>query len=315
MDPKARTLLIQQVTSRIRELTWTRYVDRPVGEIEMIVRRVVEAIGEFLAGREERLAIVAKEVAVLRASQGFLFSELMQGLNVLRDCAKQHWSREELAKFDNILPRVLVVVSETFEETQTKLGYLKALEAIALTLEAREGYSSSHGQAVQAIAEPLASWLGVPIEQAGLFHDIGKIYVPDHILTKPGLLDSSELVTLRQHPYYSFKILTSLSDHLASIVLRHHERPDGKGYPLGETTVPLEANVIAAADTWHTILSSHPYRGGRGELETLEEIRAGRGTQFLPAVVEAVEKFYPMLRDEWQEKNLSHSPRRPPLAS
>jgi HD-GYP domain-containing protein (c-di-GMP phosphodiesterase class II) len=74
--------------------------------------------------------------------------------------------------------------------------------------------------------------------------------------------------------------------------LRHHERPDGRGYPLGETTIPAEANVVAAADALHTICSNRSYHRHQKLDFALEKIREGKGTQFLPEIVTAVERTY-----------------------
>ena len=134
--------------------------------------------------------------------------------------------------------------------------------------------------------------LGVDVGMAGLFHDIGKIHVPDSILTKTTPLTNEEYELVKQHPYHSFRIMSPIAPESASICLRHHERPDGRGYPIGDPNVPIEANVVSVADTLHSICSDRCYRGHQKLDAALQEIRNMKGTQFLPDVVMAVERAY-----------------------
>lgn len=214
IEAGTRVRIVQHTTARVRELAGTPYALRAVSEIELSVTRLVEALSDALGGQWDGLKMVARQIAVLRASQGFRFSEVMRAYNVFRDTTKQYVSPKQMAGIDDALVSMLVVLSQAFEEAQTKAGYMKILDALSTALDAKEHYTSSHCGSVQSIAERLAGWLGVEIDQAGRFHDIGKIYVPDQILMKPGPLEPEERVVMRQHPYYSFKILSPVSTGL-----------------------------------------------------------------------------------------------------
>jgi HD-GYP domain-containing protein (c-di-GMP phosphodiesterase class II) len=195
-------------------------------------------------------------------------------------------------KLDDVLHWAMGTYVKLFEELLTERGLVRMVESLMLALEAKEKYTSSHSQSVQKIGEKIACALGVDIGLAGLFHDIGKINVPDSVLTKNGPLTEGEWDLIRQHPYHSFRIVSPIYPEVASMVLRHHERPDGRGYPQGETTIPLEANVVAAADALHTICSNRSYHRHQKLDFALEKIREGKGTQFLPEIVTAVERTY-----------------------
>jgi HD-GYP domain-containing protein (c-di-GMP phosphodiesterase class II) len=127
---------------------------------------------------------------------------------------------------------------------------------------------------------------------AGILHDIGKIGVPDSILRKPGPLDQAELTQMRRHPEIGARILSSGEelDDLRGWILAHHERPDGKGYPKGLRAgeIPIEASILAVADAYEAMISDRTYRLGIGVEAAKTELRDHSGTQFEPAVVEAL---------------------------
>jgi HD-GYP domain-containing protein (c-di-GMP phosphodiesterase class II) len=126
---------------------------------------------------------------------------------------------------------------------------------------------------------------------AGLLHDVGKIGVPDSILQKPGPLTEEEYAVMKTHPALGAHILGAAERRAeANWVLRHHERPDGKGYPNGISDVPLEASIIAVADAFEAMISQRPYREPRPVEEALEELSRCSGTQFDPRCVAALER-------------------------
>jgi len=126
---------------------------------------------------------------------------------------------------------------------------------------------------------------------AGLLHDVGKIGVPDSILQKPGPLTEEEYAVMKTHPALGAHILSAAERRAeASWVMRHHERPDGKGYPTGISDVPLEASIIAVADAFEAMISQRPYREPRPVEEALEELSRCSGTQFDSRCVAALER-------------------------
>jgi HD-GYP domain-containing protein (c-di-GMP phosphodiesterase class II) len=150
---------------------------------------------------------------------------------------------------------------------------------------------------VQLIAVAIGVELGLGAEQldvlrfAGLFHDIGKIGVPDAILTKPGRLTELEFEIVKRHPEDGARIVGRLHRLHAAVpaVLHHHERWDGNGYPhrLRGDAIPLEAGIVGLADALDAMTTDRPYSSARPLDEATEEIVLNRGTQFAPAVVDA----------------------------
>jgi HD domain len=140
-------------------------------------------------------------------------------------------------------------------------------------------------------ARPLSRTRLEALGLAGLFHDIGKLRVPDAILTKPGPLTEKELELIKRHPEDGAEIvghLRRLHDVLP-FIRHHHERWDGRGYPAGLAggDIPLEAAIVGLADAWDAMTTERPYSRARSFDEAIQEIRDGRGMQFAPAVVDA----------------------------
>ena len=174
---------------------------------------------------------------------------------------------------------------------------LEAVESLNATVDAKDPYTAGHSQRVQRIALALAEELGLEREQreavrfAGLFHDIGKIGVPDAILSKPGRLTELEYEVVKRHPEDGANIVARLHQLRDAVpaVLHHHERWDGKGYPhgLAAEQIPLEAAIVGLADAFDAMTTDRPYSDARPLHEAAEEIVRNRGTQFAPAVVDA----------------------------
>ncbi|MBW8742595.1 MAG: HD domain-containing protein, partial [Acidobacteria bacterium] len=124
---------------------------------------------------------------------------------------------------------------------------------------------------------------------AGSLHDLGKLAIPEEILRKPGQLADSERLVLERHPQIGFRMLDSLGvDPVADIVLHHHERWDGAGYPDGlrGDAIPLGARIIFVADAYDAMTSDRVYRARLSRDEALAELERCSGTQFDPAIVE-----------------------------
>ena len=174
---------------------------------------------------------------------------------------------------------------------------LETIETLNAAVEARDPYTAGHSQRVRRVALAIGRELRLPPKQLGalataaLFHDIGKIGMPDSILTKPGRLDRAEATIMREHVVRGAEIvsrITSLRDSVPAI-RHHHERWDGLGYPdrLSGTDIPAEAAIIAIADAWDAMTTDRPYAVALDVNEAMLQIRAGRGKQFSPVVVDA----------------------------
>jgi diguanylate cyclase (GGDEF)-like protein len=194
----------------------------------------------------------------------------------------------------------LIAALDAFQAENERVAetYHSMVRSLALALEARDGYTGQHSDAVEALAVGVASGLGLDPEQiadvrsAALLHDIGKIGVPDRVLHKPGRLDEDEWALMHQHPTIGERILRPLPgfDSVATAVRHAHESWDGRGYPdglVGEA-IPLASRIVLACDAWHALVSDRPYRAALPLAEARAELARCAGTQFDPRVVEAL---------------------------
>jgi putative two-component system response regulator len=170
--------------------------------------------------------------------------------------------------------------------------------ALANAIEARDSYLHGHCERLAALAVRIAELLALPPEEVetvrlgAILHDIGKIGIPDRVLLKPSALDEEERRIIETHPEIGDKLLEPL-DLLAGarpIVRHHHERWDGDGYPdgLSGTAIPLGARIVAVADSVEVMSSRQLYRQPRAAEQIIEELRAWRGRQWDPQIVELV---------------------------
>lgn len=174
--------------------------------------------------------------------------------------------------------------------------FLSVMLDLAEAVDLRFSGSARHSETVGRYAELMARELGLSarrvsrVRLAGMLHDIGKVGVPDSILSKPGPLTEAELTVVRRHPELGVQILEhpSLAD-VRVWVGAHHERPDGLGYPLGISgdALPLEARIVAVADAYEAMTSDRSYRDSIGSSRARAELRRCASTQFDPRVVDA----------------------------
>jgi diguanylate cyclase (GGDEF)-like protein/putative nucleotidyltransferase with HDIG domain len=173
---------------------------------------------------------------------------------------------------------------------------LATVIGLAEALDIRDAGALGHSQTVGRYAEQIAAQLGLPddhverVRLAGVLHDVGKIGVSDRVIAKPGPLDADEWREMRTHPEIGARLLAHPEfDDLRAWVHSHHERPDGRGYPLGLAgdAIPLEARILAVADAYEAMTADRAYRPSMGEEAARAELDAGAGTQFDPRVVRA----------------------------
>jgi putative nucleotidyltransferase with HDIG domain len=165
-------------------------------------------------------------------------------------------------------------------------------------LELKEGYAEEHTAAVSSLALAIATKLGLSaaqrrcVELGALLHDVGKLSIPDRVLTKPGPLNELEWAAMRRHAALGERLLAHILDQaeVLAIVRSHHERWDGAGYPDGKRgeNIPLAARIVAVADAFQAMIEPRPYRSPRTRKAALEEIASESGRQFDPACVEAL---------------------------
>jgi putative nucleotidyltransferase with HDIG domain len=174
---------------------------------------------------------------------------------------------------------------------------LEAIETLNATVEAKDPYTAGHSQRVQRIALAVATEMDLDpgrldaLKYGGLLHDIGKLAVPDAVLTKPDRLNDVEFTLIKEHSEEGARIVGKLGrlHDAVPIIRHHHERWDGTGYPaaLSKEEIPLEASIVGLADAWDAMTTDRPYAHGLSVNEAMLQIRAGRGKQFHPVVVDA----------------------------
>ena len=176
--------------------------------------------------------------------------------------------------------------------------YHGVVRSMVATLEAKDFYTYGHSTRVADMAYKLGEVLGMTTEElelihiAGDLHDIGKIGVPDNILNKPDSLEVGEWELMKNHPYIGYNILskTSTFEDISRIVLYHHERWDGKGYPKGlkEEEIPFASRILAVCDSIDAIKSDRPYRKSISDELCKDEIKKNKGIMYDSKIAECM---------------------------
>ncbi len=175
---------------------------------------------------------------------------------------------------------------------QTEAG---AVCALTLLLDLKDLKTGLHATRLAEWAVRVGEELGLDedelrdVEYASMLHDVGKVGVPDAILLKPGRLTDDEYEQVKKHPEYGWAILRAVPglERVSLLVLHHHERIDGRGYPAGleGEQIPLGSRIVAVVDAFDAMLSSRSYRKGLGIEESLRRLRESAGDQFDPQIV------------------------------
>jgi HD-GYP domain-containing protein (c-di-GMP phosphodiesterase class II) len=185
------------------------------------------------------------------------------------------------------------------------------MHVLESTIAARDPYTVGHQRRVSQIACTIGREMGLSEDRlhclrvAGILHDLGKIAIPSDLLSKPGKLTATEFALVKTHPQVAYNILSpiSLPGNTAKIILQHHERINGSGYPQGlqGEDILLEARILGVADVMEAMCSHRPYRASLGLAETLNELTRNKGILYDGAVVDACLKLYGQDMDELPE--------------
>ncbi len=197
-------------------------------------------------------------------------------------------------------------LSDTYEKLEQ--AYLESIQTLRYTVEAKDKYTRGHSDRVSEYAVLLGKYLGLSdvdldtLKVGGLFHDIGKIGVPDAIIQKEGKLDDNEYSQIKQHPNIGVHILShaKIFQNILPIVEHHHERYDGNGYPskLAGENIPYLARVTAVVDSFDAMNSKRAYRNSLPLDVIISEFEKCKGSQFDPKIADV---FLDILRNHYDE--------------
>ena len=267
--------------------------DAPVVEVWSALRSTRERpVGAAQVSLDERVLeeAVGYSATTIWTAVALVFGVLWLVLALLARGASSRLRRQN----DDLetRSRELLETTRALEET-----LLETIETLNAAVEARDPYTAGHSQRVRRVALAIGRELALPAKRLGalgnaaLFHDVGKIAVPDSILTKPEPLTPAEAAVMREHAARGAEIVSRLSSlqDSAPAIRHHHERWDGLGYPDGlrEDAIPLEAAIIGLADAWDAMTTDRPYATALRVDQATLQLSAGSGKQFNPAVVDA----------------------------
>jgi HD-GYP domain-containing protein (c-di-GMP phosphodiesterase class II) len=304
VDPAAGELFFRVVRGRAApEIASLRI---PLGE------GIVGAVAA--SGRSERIDDVAADPrwrgdsSSSFATRGMLAAPLVSRgrvigvLQLLNPVGRERFSADDLRRLRHFAgPLAHALENARLYAAQQRI-FLETVTALAEAVEKRDPYTGGHLQRVVAYSLLLGGELGLAVEAlenlrlGATLHDIGKIGVPDGVLLKAGPLDDAEQAVMRRHPADGAAIVSRIESlkPLVPIVRNHHERIDGRGYPdrLAGDAIPLEARIVAVADTFDAMTTSRPYRKALAAETAAAEIRRVTGAHLCPSVVAVFDRLY-----------------------
>jgi HD-GYP domain-containing protein (c-di-GMP phosphodiesterase class II) len=217
----------------------------------------------------------------------------------------KNFSQSEIDLLSTFASQASIAIENAKLYADMKEQYMSMVMALAAAIEAKDSYTHGHSTKVMEYAVKISKEIGLDNDQietvryAGLLHDIGKIGVKDVILSKQGKLTEEEIAELHKHPEYGANIMerVAILKDIAPLTLYHHERYDGKGYPLGlkGTEIPLGARILAVADTYDAMIADRPYRKAFPFEYVKKEMFKAAGSQLDPTIVKV---FFEILKKE-----------------
>ena len=235
-------------------------------------------------------------------------------LELLNKVDGSDFSEQDLAAVVSVAATAAMAIENTKLHQTILDAYKSTIRTLAAAIDAKDRYTHGHSQRVMEYVLLAGAALSLPAEEmetleyAGILHDIGKIAIDACILNKPGSLTPPEWQAIREHPVIGANLLKEILflEKASELVLHHHERYDGKGYPSGlkGEEIPLGARLIAVADTFDTMTTDRAYRSALPVDYAISELHAYTGTQFCPVAVKA---FISGLSANMKKRSLNQS--------
>ncbi|TYQ18326.1 UNVERIFIED_CONTAM: putative nucleotidyltransferase with HDIG domain [Acetivibrio alkalicellulosi] len=285
-----------------------KVIFKGVGEYDIPAKSLIEMLSPYLMeqigkSRETNevinldYGIIFPLLNELNKSMGVIYIEsnnFNEGRKLIEIYSKQAASSISNAFLHSLINMKKEELDKTYKELKNR--YMDTIEALRLTVDAKDIYTRGHSDRVSYYAMKLGQSFNLPDEQiellkiGGIFHDIGKIGTADDILFKTDKLDYSEYEQIKQHPLKGAYILSAISmfKEVVPIVKYHHERIDGKGYPDGlkGDEIPFLARILTVADAFDAMTSDRKYRSKLNLEEAINQFKTYSGTQFDPKVVD-----------------------------
>lgn len=213
-----------------------------------------------------------------------------RGLQKKRDLSTKKLEHEDLLLTKEYLTQEIESVRQNL-----MLYYDGTIKALIYAIDAKDHYTFDHSEHVAKLSSIIAEGVGFPkltkekLQHAAIMHDIGKIGISEHLLRKESLLTRDEHIEMRKHPNIGARIVNAVPflEDTVEVILYHHERFDGTGYPEGlkGDKIPLTARIVAIADTVDAMMRDRPYRKALSYSQLIDELKKGSGTQFDPEIV------------------------------
>jgi diguanylate cyclase (GGDEF)-like protein len=250
------------------------------------------------ASRDPVHAVLAVEGAASALAVPVHVGTELWGVVELRSAAADAFDAEDARVVQTVADYVGAALRTALLYAELEASYMGAAEALAAALEAKDDYTADHARSIADLAVEVGRRVGLrdgalrDLRFGAIFHDIGKIAIPDAILNKPGPLTDEEFAVVKRHPEIGEQILAPIPflAEARRIVRHDHERWDGGGYPDGlrGEEIPLGARIVLVVDAWHAMVSDRPYRAGLAPEAAREELRRNAGSQFDPQLVAAL---------------------------
>jgi putative nucleotidyltransferase with HDIG domain len=309
-------------TGRLFEITSPIvFMKKNLGSVVLVVNRSMLIAAQKKA--QKTIVLIFASILLAGIAGSVLLStyltkpvqELSSGVDELKEGKRSHplrvYSKDELGRLTESFNEMTALITAQRDQLNKYAGdleeaYVSTVRVLAAAIDARDDYTLGHSTRVAQISVQMGKEIGLgkneleELEIACLFHDVGKIKIPDSILLKKGKLEPAERREMMRHTEYGTEILSKASSLAKYIpaVRHHHEWYDGTGYPdgLSGDKIPLQAAIMAVADVFDAMTSGRPYRDAHTVEDTVREMRGLSGIQFRPDLMDAFHRSLEKLR-------------------